>query len=456
MENKRAVLTPDILKTFRKNFESNSKNILALTACAKVDPYDICLQRKVVETTCHVFQHKVDSEIKPVTNQKSTGQCWIYAALNTIRVPFAKKYELEEFEFSQNYLFFWEKIERCNYVLHTIVSVLKRGEQIDGRLLSFLLRDPIADGGQWDMIVNIITKYGLMPKKCFPLTFSSESSMRLNAILKAKLREYVRDINLLMQKGSSDEKVEEKILTCMEELYRVISICLSVPPETFTWEYYNKSKAYCSVGPITPMKFYEEYVKPYYDIENKVCFVNDPRAENPYDRTYTVDCLGNMMGGRRTLYVNQKSEQLLKYTAESIKNNEPVWFGCEVGKMFAGKIGIQDLRILDYKSLFDVDLYSNITKADRLYYGDSMMTHAMVFTAVSLNGNGEVTKLRVENSWGEDRGEKGYLIMTRDWFKEFGFEVVVDKKFVPKEIAEFLKTEPKVLPAWDPMGSLAS
>lgn len=455
MESKKGELTSEVLKTLKKNFESDPKNLLAASACAKTDPLDICLQRKVVEATSHAFTHKVDSEIKPVTNQKNTGTCWIFAALNAMRIAFVKQHQLEEFEFSQNYLFFWEKIERCNYFLQTIVSVLKRGENIDGRLISFLLRDPIADGGQWDMIVNIIIKYGVMPKKCFPMTFSSEQSMRLNAILKAKIREQVRDLNSMVQKGSSDEKLQDKIDACMNELYRVICICLSVPPETFMWEYYNKNKVFSSVGPITPLKFYEAYVKPFYDVENKICLVNDPRHENPYEKTYTVDCLGNMMGGRRTVYVNLKTDLLLKYTAESIKNNEPVWFGCEIGKMFYGKLGISDLKILDFKLLFDVELYTNITKAERLQYGDAMMNHAMVCTAVSLDANEEVTKLRVENSWGDDRGEKGYLIMTRDWFEEFGFEVVVDKQYVPKEVSEILKIEPKVLPAWDPMGSLA-
>lgn len=450
----RGALTREVLKTFQKKFREDPKNLLALNACTRTDPLDICVQRQVVETTNHVYTHKVDSEVKPVTNQKSSGRCWLFAALNAMRVPFVKHHQLEEFEFSQSYLFFWEKVERCNYFLHTVVEVLRRGEPIDGRLMSFLLLDPLSDGGQWDMLVNIITRYGVVPKKCYPETYCCELSSRMNYILKSKLREYTRDLNVMIQKGRSEEKIEETITEYMEELYRVIVICLGMPPETFTWEYY-KNKNYSSVGPITPLQFYEEYVKPCYDVEAKVCLTNDPRPENPYDRTYTVDCLGNMVGGRSVCYVNQKTQLLLKYAAESIKNNEPVWFGCEVGRMISTKLGIQDLKLHDYKLVFGVDVNKSLSKAERLQYGDSAMTHAMVFTAVSLGANGEPTKWRVENSWGEDKGEKGYLTMSNDWFHEFGFEVVVDKQYVPKEVLEILKMEPKVLPAWDPMGSLA-
>ncbi|KFM58937.1 Bleomycin hydrolase, partial [Stegodyphus mimosarum] len=455
MEIKRGGLTPEILKTFRKNFLADPKNILASNACLKYDPLDICVDKQVFDCVSHVYTHKVDSEIKPVTNQKNSGRCWLFAALNVLRIPFVKQYQLEDFEFSQSYLFFWEKVERCNYFLHTAVSVLQRGEPVTGRLMSFLLSDPISDGGQWDMLVNIVTRYGVVPKKCFPETFCCETTGRMNGILKSKLREYTKDLHLMIQKNSSEDKIEEKIMTYMEELYRIIAICLGVPPETITWEYYNKNKVYGVIGPISPLKFYEEHVKPYCNVEDKVCFVNDPRPENPFGQTYTVDCLGNMVGGRRTLYVNLKVDQLLKFAAESIKNNEPVWFGCDVGKVFSGKPGISDLKIHNYKVLFGVDLHKSLSKADRLTYGDSAMNHAMIFTAVSLDANGDPTKWRVENSWGDDRGEKGYLMMTTEWFHEFGYEVVVDKQYVPKDILEILKIEPKVLPAWDPMGSLA-
>ncbi|XP_054714125.1 bleomycin hydrolase-like [Uloborus diversus] len=456
MRDHKGAITPEILKRFQEKFEADPKNILALNACAKTDPYEVCIDKKVVDLTAHVFTHKVDSEIKPVTNQKSSSRCWMFAAMNVMRIPFAKEHQLEDFEFSQSYLMFWDKVERCNFFLHTIVNVLKRGEPVSGRLISFLLTDPVQEGGQWDMIVNLITRYGVIPKKYFPETFSCESSGHLNSVLRTKVREYTKELNVMIQKGISDEKLEEKILTCMEELYGIIAICIGVPPETFTWEYYNKNKNYCVVGPITPLKFYEEHVKPHFNVENKICLVNDPRPENPFGHTYTVDCLGNMVGGRKTIYINVTSDECLKYAAESIKNNEPVWFGCQVSKMFNVKLGIQDLNLYNFKMLFNVDVNKSFTKAERLLYGESAMDHAMTFTAVSIDSDGKPTKWRVENSWGDERSEKGYLVMSSEWFEQFGFEVVVDKQYVSKDILELLKMEPKMLPAWDPMGALAS
>lgn len=448
-------LSQNILEKFRKNFYSEEKNLLAQNVCSRVDPFDVCLSRKVLEQTQHVFNHKIESEAKPVTNQKSSGRCWLFAALNVIRLPFIKHFNLEDFEFSQGYLFFWDKIERCNFFLNNIVETAARNEPIDGRLVSFLLADPSNDGGQWDMLVNLINKHGLMPKKNFPETFCCESSSRLNLIVKSKLREYARNIRELISKGASDADVRSLIEEQMASIYRIVGICLGIPNETFTWNYYDKNKAFHSLGPMTPKEFYEKYVKSLFNLDNKICLVTDPRPTNEYGKVYTVDCLGNVVGGRRCIYNNQPVELLLDLTAKSVKDGQAVWFGCEVSKRFAGKQGIQDLKIHNFPLVFGVDVQTTLSKADRLMYGESAMTHAMVFTAVHTNESDEVTKLRVENSWGEDRGEKGYLVMTADWFKEFTFEVVVDKKFIPQEVLDVCQQEPIVLPAWDPMGTLA-
>ncbi|XP_037937785.1 bleomycin hydrolase-like isoform X2 [Teleopsis dalmanni] len=454
-EPTQSVITPQKLDKWRKDFYEEPKNILAQNVCSRVDPFDVCLSRKKLEQTNHVFNYKVETEGKPITNQKSSGRCWLFAALNCIRLPFIKQFNLDEFEFSQGYLFYWDKIERCNYFLNNIVLTANRGEKVDSRLVSFLLQDPTSDGGQWDMLVNLITKHGLMPKKCFPESFSCEASLRMNSILKSKLRENAKTLRGLIDSNTSVEDVNAKIDQMMQEIYKVVGICLGIPPETFTWEYYDKTKSYQSVGPISPIEFYNQHVKPIFNVEDKVCLVTDPRPSSMYSQAYTVDCLGNVVGGRPVLYNNQPVELLLKVVTDSLKSAEPVWFGCEVSKRFAPKQGIEDLFIHDFKLVFDIDIQNSLSKADRLIYGESAMTHAMVFTAVSVDKDGNPTKLRVENSWGEDRGEKGYLVMTADWFKEFGFEVVVDKKFVPAEILKVFDMDPIVLPAWDPMGTLA-
>ncbi|CAG9820635.1 unnamed protein product [Phaedon cochleariae] len=453
--DKGGVLDKDILEKFHKSFYAEEKNVLSQNVCSKIDPFEVALSRKVLEETQHVFNHKIEAEGKPITNQKSSGRCWLFAAMNVIRLPFIKHFNLEDFEFSQGYLFFWDKIERCNFFLHNVVETGRRNEAVDGRLVSFLLNDPTTDGGQWDMIVNLVNKHGLMPKKNFPESFNCESSLKMNQVLKSKLREYAKAIRVLVLKGASDADIQTLIEDQMTNIYRIVGICLGIPDETFTWTYYDKNKAFHSIGPITAKDFYEKHVKQLFNVDDKVCLVTDPRPTNEYGKVYTVDCLGNMVGGKRCIYNNQPVELLLELTAKSIKEGEAVWFGCEVSKRFAGKQGIQDLTAHNFPLVFGVDIQVTLSKADRLLYGESSMTHAMVFTAVKTTEDGEVEKLRVENSWGEDRGEKGYLVMTSDWFREFTFEVVVDKKYVPQEVLDVFNQEPIVLPAWDPMGTLA-
>ncbi|XP_018326653.1 bleomycin hydrolase [Agrilus planipennis] len=449
-------LNKELLEKFKKAFYVDEKNILSQNVCSRQDPFEVSLSRKKLEETQNIFNHKIESEAKPITHQKNSGRCWLFAALNVMRLPFMKQLNIEDFEFSQAYLFFWDKIERCNFFLHTIVEAAKRNESVDGRLISFLLQVPANDGGQWDMLVNLIQKHGIMPKKCFPESFSCESSGRLNQLLKSKLREYAKELYGLVTNGINEADVQNTIEKQMLVIYRIVGICLGIPNETFTWTYYDKNKNFHCIGPITPKEFYENHVKPVFNVESKICLVTDPRPTNQYGRVYTIDCLGNVLGGRKCIYNNQPVETLMELVTKSIKENEAVWFGCEVSKRFASKQGIQDLAIHDFKLVFGTDIQITMSKADRLLYGESAMSHAMVFTAVYEDNNGDVKKFRVENSWGEDRGDKGYLIMTDDWFKEFVFEVVIDKKFVPQSILDVFKQEPIVLPAWDPMGTLAS
>ncbi|XP_026674690.1 bleomycin hydrolase isoform X2 [Ceratina calcarata] len=449
------VLTTEILDQLREKFYEDSRNSLAQNVCTRTNPLEACASRKVVQETQHVFNHKVSTEGKPITNQKNSGRCWIFSALNVIRIVFMKQYNLDEFEFSQAYVFFWDKLERCNYFLHNIVKTGKRNEPVDGRLVSFLLQDPINDGGQWDMIINLVNRYGLVPKACFPESYSSETSSRMNTILKSKLREYAKELRDMMSKDATEDELEAKILEQMTVMYRILGICLGIPPKTITWEYYDKSKNYNKFGPVTPVEFYETYVKPYYNVEDKVCLVSDPRPTNPFGKLYTIDCLGNVLGGRPTLYNNQPPELLMKLCAESIKQNEPVWFGCDVNKRILSKQGIQDLCVYDFELMFGTNIQMNLTKADRLLYGDSMMMHAMALTAVSITDEGKIKQFRVENSWGDEQGQKGYLLLTADWFAEFVFEVVIDKKLVSADVLDVFKQEPIILPAWDPMGTLA-
>lgn len=449
-------LSLDKTAAFRKNLKAEPRFVLAQNVATCSDLLEVCLQRQTVQDSVHVFQHTIPAEGKPVTNQKNSGRCWIFSCLNVVRLPFVKKFNLEEFEFSQSYLFFWDKVERCNYFLNAFVETAHQNEPIDGRLMQFLLSNPSNDGGQWDMLVNLIEKYGLIPKKCFPESHTSEATRRMNDILNHKMREYCLRLRNMVSSGCTKEEISVAVDTMIEEVYRVVSICVGSPPETFTWEFRDKEKTYHKIGPMTPQDFYREHIKPLYNVEDKICLVNDPRPQNPFGKLFTVQFLGNMVEGRKTLYNNQSIEVLKKLAAASIKDGEAVWFGCDVGKHFQGKLGINDMNIFDHDLVFGLSV-KNMNKAERLIFGDSMMTHAMALTAVTEKNDqeGEYKKWRVENSWGDDRGSKGYLIMTDEWFSEYVYEVVVDKKHVPEEVMEVLKQDPVVLPAWDPMGALA-
>ncbi|KAI6074372.1 Bleomycin hydrolase [Aix galericulata] len=507
-------LSPEKAAAFSRRLRAEPRFLLAQNVATCSDPLEVCLQRQVVQDTVQVFQHALPAEGKPVTNQKNSGRCWIFSCLNAMRLPFMKKYNIEEFEFSQSYLFFWDKVERCYYYLNAFVETAQKKEPVEGRLVQFLLSNPTNDGGQWDMLVNIIEKYGVVPKKYFPESHTTEATRRMNEILNHKMREYCLRLRNMVATGTIKEELCAAMDTMIEEVFRIVSTCLGNPPETFCWEFRDKEKNYHKYGPVTPVEFYNEHVKPYFNMEDKICLVNDPRPQNPYNKLYTVEYLGNMVGGRKTLYNNQPVDVLKKLAAASIKDGEAVWFGCDVAKHFYGKLGINDMNIFNHELVFGVSV-KNMNKAERLIFGESMMTHAMVLTAVSeklkqvmrlfqkahraLDGQEDCfEKWRVENSWGEDRGNKdgdvnscnvtvlaltsvykkillvaflqpcknmtcgvlavflsGYLIMMDDWFSEYVYEVVVDKKHVPEDILAVMEQEPIVLPAWDPMGALA-
>uniref|UniRef100_K7FHZ1 Bleomycin hydrolase n=1 Tax=Pelodiscus sinensis TaxID=13735 RepID=K7FHZ1_PELSI len=451
-----AGLSREKVAAFARKQQRDSLFRLAQNVTTTSGSLQVCLDRQVVQDRVPVFQHALPAEGKPVTNQKKSGRCWIFSCLNVMRLPVMKKFNIEEFEFSQAYLFFWDKIERCYYFLNAFVETAQKNEPIEERLMQFLLSNPTSDGGQWDMLVNLIEKYGVIPKKNFPESHTTEATGKMNEILNHKMREYCLRLRNMVASGSTKEELDGAKDAMIEEVFRIVSISLGSPPETFSWEFRDKEKNYQKIGPVTPLQFYQEHIKPLFNMEDKICLVNDPRPQNQYNKLYTVAYLGNMVGGRKTLYNNQPVNLLKKMAAASIKDGEAVWFGCDVGKHFHGKLGILDMEVFDHELVFGVSV-KNMNKAERLIFGDSSMTHAMVLTAFSEKDGqeGSFEKWRVENSWGEDGGVKGYLIMTDDWFSEYVYEVVVDKKHVPEDVLAVMQQEPIVLPAWDPMGSLA-
>ena len=434
-------LSPDTIQSFRDAFEQDLTAKVSQNAVTQTTIDDVALVRDVVQGTDFTFSTRLD-EWK-VANQKKSGRCWLFAALNMLRVPAMQKMNVKEFEFSQNWAMFWDKFERANWFLQHIIDTADL--DVDDRTVAFLLNDPIGDGGQWNMFVNVVNKHGLVPKTAMPETESSSCTMKMNMILKWKLRDGAEQIRVA---GADMEKVREEILS---GVWRILCIHLGTPPTKFMWQWQDKDKEFHRKGEMTPLEFATEYIET--PLDEYVCVVNDPRPRNSYLTTYTVECLGNVVGGELVKYLNVETKTMKSLTKKMLEDGKPVWMGCDVGKMFRRDVGIWDAELFDFESVYGTDL--GLDKAQRLNYHQTLMTHAMLFTGVDVH-DGVATKWRVENSWGEDGvGEKGYHAMNDSWFDEYMFEVAIEKKYLSSELLAAWDEEPMVLSPWDPMGSLA-
>lgn len=392
----------------------------------------------------HVFSNVIDPEGAPITNQKSSGRCWLFATTNLLRRNVAVKLDLKEFQLSQSYLFFYDKLEKSNYFLDKIVETYE--QDVDSRLVQALLADPISDGGQFTMVQNLLEKVAVVPLEVFPDVFTSTSSAKLNELLKSKLREFAE---VLRAKKAAGEDITKLKNEQVKEVYKVLTIFLGTPPkpdDEFTWEYYDKNKKYFKVVS-TAKKFFKEYVD--FDYANAVSIINDPRQ--PYESVIKVKDLNNITGGREVVYLNLSNEVLTSLIVKRIKANKPVFFGSHTPKyMHRGK-GIMDVDYFQYGTF---GFEQKQEKASRVKYGESLMTHAMLITGVNIDDDGKPNRYRVENSWGKDSGVDGYYVMTQKYFEEWCYQIVVDKDEIA-EYADLLDQEPIELPLWDPMGALA-
>jgi bleomycin hydrolase len=340
-------------------------------------------------------------------------------------------------------------LEKSNYFLENIIKTAD--EPLEGRLVMHLLTDPIQDGGQWHMFVNLIEKYGVLPQTEMPESFQSSQSMRMNRMITRKLRGFAKDLRVAYEKGADTKKLRVMKEDMLRTIYQMLTICLGSPPEKFEWQIRDKDKKFHRFEKLNPKQFYKEHVG--LDLNDYVCLINCPMSDKAYNEIYTVDYLGNVVEGLIIRYLNLPSKRLKEVAAASIKDDHPVWFGCDVGKYFHRNLGVMDMDIFDFELFYSTDF--PMTKTDRLEFGDSQMTHAMLFTGVDLDGRGHPRKWQVENSWGEKRSDKGYDIMTDSWFDEYNYEVVVYKDYITKDEFSLYQKDPVVLPPWDPMGALA-
>ena len=386
-----------------------------------------------------------------ITNQKRSGRCWMFASLNTMRYRVMKKLGVKTFELSQAYPLFWDKYERANWFFENIIDTASA--DLTSREVTYLLTDPLCDGGQWDMFASIVKKYGVVPKEAMPESYSSSNTADLNKYLTRYLRAGAKRLREAAAGGADAEGLQKIKDELLQGVYRVLAICLGEPPKTFEVRVRNEKNELKLSGTFTPQEFFKKYVG--MNPDDYVSVINAPTADKPFMRAYTVKFLGNLVEDGGVRYVNLPIESLKRMAVAQLKDGLPVWFGSDVDQGFLRKDGVIDPAALDVDTLFDLPIESGLDKAARLAYGESLMTHAMTLQGVNVNAEGEPTRWRIENSWGDDRGKKGYDIGSAAWFDEYAYQVVVDKKYLTKEELAAYESEPIELAPWDPMGSLA-
>lgn len=438
-------ISNDLVMQLRE--EESAKVASARNAATQVGIEAASLNREKIQHTSTAVSHRLDDW--KATSQKKSGRCWLFSSLNFLRSRARESLGIKNFEFSQSYVFFWDKFERANWFLTDIIAT--SDEPVDSRLVQFLLGDVLGDGGQWDMAVSVYMKYGLVPKEVMPESEASTNSRPMNARLRAVLHIGALRLREAIAAGASAEEVDAQRRKILADVWKILVVCLGEPPVRFNWQWRDDEGNFHRDGEITPHEFYERHVG--VDLSEYICLVDDPRPENPKGSMETVEHLGNVVGGRPIRYLNAPVEEIKRIAAAQIAAGEAVWFGADVSQPYDRGLGFFVTGIHDYDGLFDVDFSS--TKLERVRSGESAMDHAMLFTGVDLDEAGQPRAWRVENSWGDEPGDSGFFTMDDQWFTDNVFEVVVPKSALPEDLAAAVDSDPIVLPAWDPMGTLA-
>ncbi|MHC3621826.1 aminopeptidase C [Streptococcus suis] len=395
------------------------------------------------------YVFSIDLTKDAVSNQKASGRCWMFAALNTFRHKLISDFKLENFELSQAHTFFWDKYEKSNWFLEQIIATAD--QEIGSRKVKFLLDTPQQDGGQWDMVVALFEKYGVVPKSVYPESISSSASRELNQYLNKLLRQDAQILRDLLAKGASPEEVQTQKENLLQEIFNFLAVNLGLPPRSFDFAYRDKDNVYHRDTNVTPQAFYEKYVG--LKLSDYVSIINAPTTDKPYNKSYTVELLGNVVGAPAVRYLNVEMNRFKELAIAQLKAGESVWFGSDVGQSSNRQTGIMATNTYDFSSGLGIHFHQD--KAGRLDYSESLMTHAMVLTGVDLDDNEQPLKWKVENSWCDKVGDKGYFVASDSWMDEYTYQIVVRKEFLTQEELAAYQAQPQVLAPWDPMGALA-
>ena len=429
-------ITPRILQELEGSFESDEHFRSVQNALAQFDGNKIASNwEKMISIDDHFSNRLKDQKI---TDQKSSGRCWMFSSLNTLRPVAVKKLNCKEFEFSQNYLFFYDKLEKANMFLEAVIKL--RDRPVSDRTVEFLLRAPVQDGGNWLGFIELVKKYGVVPKDITPETYSSSNSGTVNHVLGLKLKQYAMKLRDSKNAGHLDGlKVQ-----ALKDVYKILGMNFGIPPRKFKWRYETKNDSLTEFTTYTPREFYREVVD---QVLDDYCpFYSIPTL--PFGKKYEID-LDKAVYDRPNMYfVNVPLETLKELAKKALLDNQPVWFGCDVGQESMGDNGLMAPEIRDYSALYGMDF--DLSRKELFETYSSIPTHNMVFTGIDIV-DGKIQKWLVENSWGEKAGKKGYSSMTDAWFDKYVQVLAVHKKYVPKDVLALFDTKADILPPWDPM-----
>ena len=434
-----------LIEKFRDQTENSAFDRAMTNALTKHNVKDVAFTNRGLEEAQFAFSVNVPT--MEVTNQKQSGRCWIFAALNLFREEIAEKCNIEKFELSQNYIAFWDKFEKINFFYESMIELADR--PLTDRLVIYLLDSGIGDGGQWNMLVNLVEKYGLVPKAAMQETFQSSHTRDMNRLINTLLRKGALDLRKAYSEGSDVMQVKEKYLL---DAYRLLTMCFGVPPKSFDFEYTDKDDAYHIDRDLTPIEFAGKYTS--LNLRSDyVGIINSPTEDKPFYQQITIDYLGNVAGAPPVTYLNLPMEEIKDLIVRQLQDGKPVWFGSDVGSMGERSMGIWSDKIYDFDGTLGIDF--SMTKEERLNIRESAMNHAMVITGVNLDENGVPNRWKIENSWSDQNGEKGYYVMNAGWFDKFVYQAVIEKSYLDEKQLEALQTEPMHFMPWDPMGTLA-
>ena len=427
------------------NYKKDDKNTIIRHALVKNSLYTVAASQDEIKEMD--FNFDINIKTLPAANQKASGRCWLFAATNVCREVIAKKLNLANFELSQSYLAFYDRLEKSNYLLEAVIELIDK--DYDDRTLAFLLQNGVGDGGQWDMFVSLANKYGLCPKNVYPETNTSSATRETAQLINFTIRKFASDAKALyLEKGL--EAVRKEKENILNKIYNLLINAYGVPPVKFDFEYTDKDGNYHIEKGFDALSFKEKYLGD--SLNDYVSLINAPTKDKAFGKTYTIQYLGNVVGGKQVTHLNVTMDRMKELILKQLKDDCIVWFGSDVGFYRENDEGVWDDTRFDLDTPFGLDLKMN--KGESLDYHASQMNHAMCITGVSFK-EGIPSKWKIENSWGKDRAKDGYYMMSASWFDQFVYQAVVDKKYLNEEELKALKGEAVVLKPWDPMGSLA-